>query len=241
MAGESLSHPQPANWRFEDEFFSISNIGKIYLPNFHLAYRFCSGTIFNLQRLKFMIHLTWEIIMASTSKRNGKTNSTSKDSKSSRPNKAVPFYSDVIGLAGTLLHSTQESGAEKISNFAEATRNFADDFEKIPNIRNYVTAAADQMDTLSEYVTESTLEEMMSDASDFAKRNPVATTALAIALGFGLTRIISNIDSVNEVNSSKRRYVKARTATSTSKRRSPSPNNSKANERGHAESASNAA
>jgi hypothetical protein len=188
-----------------------------------------------------MIHLTWEIIMANTSKRNGKTNSTSSDSKSSRSNKAVPFYSDVISLAGTLLHSTQKSGAEKISTFAEATRNFADDFEKIPNIQTYVTAAADQMDTLSEYVTETTLEEMMSDASDFAKRNPVATTALAIAVGFGLTRIIGSMGSVNEVYRSKRRSDKTRTATSTSKRRSPSPNNSKANERGHAESASNAA
>lgn len=181
--------------------------------------------------------------MANTSKRNAKSKSSAStsSSKSSRGRTSVPFYSDLIGLAGSLLHSTQESGAEKISTFADATRNFASDFENIPNIQTYVSSAADQMENLAGYVSETSLEEMVADAGEFAKRYPIATAAFAVAAGFSFVRIVRSSNTPTTTHRSRRRSNKPQPSAQSTRRRATSVSKHKANGRGHAETSANAA
>jgi hypothetical protein len=103
-----------------------------------------------------------------------------------------PFYGDILGIAGSLLRNRQAAGAEKIGSLADAARNFAHNLTDIPNIQTYATAAAEQMENLSDYVTDSSLEQMVDDATGFAKRYPVATAVFAVAVGFGFTRLMTH-------------------------------------------------
>ena len=88
---------------------------------------------------------------------------TSKSAKVGQRNASASsshaFYSDMLGIAGSMLRSRQAAGAEKISSLADAARNFAEDMADSPNIKTYVTGAAEQMENLSDYVTGSSLEE----------------------------------------------------------------------------------
>lgn len=119
------------------------------------------------------------------------TSSTAKAGQrkeSARTSQAL--FGDVLGIAGSLLRSRQVAGAEKISGLADAARTFADNLSDIPNIKTYVTGAAEQMENLSDYVTDSSIEEMVADATQVAKRYPVATAVFAVAVGFGVTRLV---------------------------------------------------
>lgn len=153
--------------------------------------------------------------MANTSNRSRKSKSSTSSSSanSSRGRNSVPFYNDIISLASSLLRSRQEAGAEKIGSVAEATRNFAGDFEDTPNMQTYINAAADQMDTLSEYVSETSLEDMVSEAAVFAKRYPVATLSFAAAAGFGIIRLVLANNSESDSRRSSRRANSRNTAS----------------------------
>ncbi len=121
------------------------------------------------------------------------TSSTAKAGQrkgSARTSQAL--YGDVLGIAGSILRSRQVAGAEKISGLADAARTFADNLSDIPNIKTYVTGAAEQIENLSDYVTESSIEEMVADATQVAKRYPVATAMFAVAVGFGVTRLVTH-------------------------------------------------
>ena len=156
---------------------------------------------------------------------------TSSTGKAGQRNASAPsshaFYSDILGVAGSMLRNRQAAGAEKISSLAGAARNFADDLTDIPNIKSYVTGAAEQMENLSDYVTGSSLEEIVDDATEIAKRYPVATAVFAAAVGFGFTRIMTH-----DSRSDRREGQKSRSrssgrgtvkATSTKKRASAKP------------------
>jgi hypothetical protein len=106
-----------------------------------------------------------------------------------------PFYGDILAIAGSLLRNRQEAGAEKIRSLAGAARGFAADLPDIPNIRTYAAAAADQMETLSDYASDTSMEQMVEDATDLAKRHPVATAAFAVAAGFGFVRLMTHAGS----------------------------------------------
>lgn len=124
------------------------------------------------------------------------SSSSSKSSKNSRGRgnnrSASAIYGDVLGIAGSLFRPRQEAGAEKIGTFADAARNFASDMTDIPYVQTYVSAAADQMEMLSEYVVDNDLEQMVEDAAGLAKRHPVATAAFAVAAGFGFYRMMTH-------------------------------------------------
>jgi hypothetical protein len=125
------------------------------------------------------------------------------------------FYNDILSLAGGLMSSRKEQGAESLSAIAEATRDYADRLH-MPNIGNYVSSAADQLDYLSEYMGENDFETMIEDAGHFAKRHPFAMLGLAAAAGLGITRMMMMNDD------SPRHQGNSRSSTSTATRRRPS-------------------
>jgi hypothetical protein len=128
--------------------------------------------------------------MARKSNRSRKT-ATRGTARNARSPRATPLYSDMLGLAGGLLRSRQEQGAERIANLAEAARSVVDELNDVPTLQTYVESAALQLDHLSDYVAERDLEDMVGDATRFARQYPVATMAFAVAAGFGFTRIMA--------------------------------------------------
>jgi hypothetical protein len=161
---------------------------------------------------------------ASTSAKTGQRNAGARSSHA--------FYGDMLGIVGSLLRSRQAAGAEKISSLAVVARNFANDLADIPNIKTYVTGAAEQMENLSDYVTESSFEEMVDDATQLAKRYPVATAVVAAAVGFGFTRLMTHNGRATAATNQKstRRSSGARIAkASATKKRSSVTRKTRAN------------
>jgi hypothetical protein len=140
------------------------------------------------------------------------SNRTARQRSPQRP--STPMYGDILGIVGSLMRHRQESGAAKIGSMANAARNFAADLADIPNVKTYVHAAANQMENLSDYVSDSSLEQMMKDATAFAKRHPTATAAFAVAAGFGFTRLMTHGAADHRATSSKTgKRATARSAT----------------------------
>lgn len=128
--------------------------------------------------------------MARKSKRSRKT-STRGAERNARSPRATLLYSDMLGLAGGLLRSRQEQGAERIANLAEAARSVVNELNDVPTLQTYVESVVDQLDHLSDYVAERNLEDMVGDATRFARQYPLATMAFAVAAGFGFTRVLA--------------------------------------------------
>lgn len=101
------------------------------------------------------------------------------------------LYDDILTLAGGLLRTRKDSGAGKLGSLADATRKFANDLPEMPNFKNYVASAAEQIDDLSGYVMDTELEQMIDDAGKFARQHPLATLGIAAIAGFGMTKMIT--------------------------------------------------
>jgi hypothetical protein len=121
-----------------------------------------------------------------------RTASPTKPRRAGQRRSAGAFYSDILSVAGTLFRNRQQAGADKIGLLSAAARNFAADLIDIPNIQSYAHAAADQMETLGDYVADNSMERIAEDAMAIAKRHPVATAAFAVAVGFGFTRLMTH-------------------------------------------------
>jgi hypothetical protein len=146
-----------------------------------------------------------------------KTTSSTKNSAQGTIRRAGgALYGDVMGIAGSLLRSRKEAGAEKINSFAGAARNFAVEMTASPNIQTYVDAAAEQMESLADYVQDNTIEQMGDDAVIFARRHPMATIAFAVAAGFGFTRLLTHggIDFRQTKSKATKGTTRSRTAKS---------------------------
>lgn len=128
--------------------------------------------------------------MATKKKRNQA--SASRSGRSGSQRHATPFYNDLMGIAGSLLRSRQQDGAEKISSLAGAARNMAAELPEVPYVQTYVSATADQIDMLADYVSQNSLEQMVEDGTALAKRHPVLTLASAIAVGYVVTRLAAS-------------------------------------------------
>ncbi len=100
------------------------------------------------------------------------------------------IYDDILSLAGSLIGSRKEKGADQLTAFADATRQYGESLD-IPHINAYVSSAADQLDYLSDYMVDNDLEKMLADAAAFAKRHPAAAFGLVAAAGFAVTRFAS--------------------------------------------------
>ncbi len=153
--------------------------------------------------------------------------------------KSMPFYTDIMNIAGSMLRSRQEMGSEKIASVAQTTRNFAGEFNDIPNIQTYVEAAADQMENLSEYVADTSLEDMITDATTVARHNPVATLAFTAVVGFAITRMFAGHRSEGDASTSGSN--RGRSKATASRSRSTSGLKAKANGRDTAHASANAA
>jgi hypothetical protein len=93
-------------------------------------------------------------------------------------------------MASIWLGSQKSTIAQRLHDAALGLRNFSGNLEDRPNLREYVQAAADGIDTLSEEVERRDLEELARTAEDAIRRQPVAVFAGLLITGMLIARML---------------------------------------------------
>lgn len=107
-----------------------------------------------------------------------------------RKSTANRLFDDALSLASTLADSRKRAGADKLVEFAEATRHFGATLDDFPQLRAYSDTAADNLDDFADYVARTDIPDMLDDFASFARRQPVATLTLGVAAGLAVTQLM---------------------------------------------------
>lgn len=100
------------------------------------------------------------------------------------------FMDDILAMAGSLANSRREYAAAQLESLADSVRQFTESMPNVPTVRAYATTAADSLEELAGYVTESDLNDMISDARDFSRRHPLATFGGSLAAGLLIAQLV---------------------------------------------------
>ncbi|MBL8792097.1 MAG: hypothetical protein JNM45_16515 [Rhizobiales bacterium] len=97
------------------------------------------------------------------------------------------FYDRLLGNAmyfsGAIARTGLEYGAEKIQSLAGLARTYSEEQVNTPQIQEYAELAADSLDDLAAYVSDTDIEVMLEDARDFAYRHPWAVVSAGLVGG----------------------------------------------------------
>lgn len=125
--------------------------------------------------------------MAKSSK---KPTSTKRSRSNSARNGTSRMFKDGLSFASGLLESQKDLGSEKISEFASATQEYATSMKDIPAFKETVSYAGEVMENMADYISNNSLEKILSDASGYVKRYPIA--AIAAGATVGLIAIVAS-------------------------------------------------
>lgn len=135
---------------------------------------------------------------------------------------------DVLALAGTFGNLKKDLGADKILEFAAATREFASSMADIPSLNRYADMAIESLEAVSDYVRETDFEQIALDASNFSRRHPIVVIAGGVVAGLVATQILrSNRGILNprrSAKSTKRSSATNKTRNAAVSRPSKKPN-----------------
>jgi hypothetical protein len=96
--------------------------------------------------------------------------------------------------AGDKLVSAMEqqkaAGADFVRGMAGAMRRAANEFGEVPQAAQYIRAAADQIDSVSDAFKRRDLNQLVADVQDFARRQPTAFMGAAVLAGFAVMRFL---------------------------------------------------
>ncbi len=106
------------------------------------------------------------------------------------------IFDGAMAMARTLLNTKKDWGVEKLYEFADATQEYAAALDGIPNVGGYAAAAADSLKDLADYVNENEFDQILKDASTFARRHPVPMIIGGAIAGLALTQILRSDETV---------------------------------------------
>lgn len=125
---------------------------------------------------------------------------------------------DVLALAGTLVRSQKDMGADKLNSLASLTREYAASMTDLPNLRVQVASAADSLEGVADYVMHTEIEQMVGDAGTFARRHPLATLAMTVAAGMAASRLMYRQPVNTRARAGRKASPRRASASGTSKR-----------------------
>ena len=128
------------------------------------------------------------------------------------------IFDDVLALAGTLAKGRKDLGADKLHSLAELTREYAASMTDLPNLRVQVASAADSLEDVADYVMHTEIEQMVGDAGTFARRHPVATLAMTVAVGMAASRLMYRQPVTSRARSGSKASLRRASASGASKR-----------------------
>lgn len=112
----------------------------------------------------------------------GKTQSSSTN--------AFTLIGEVFAIAGALLKSRTDRGAEKLHSLSTATREYAATLTDMPQLRARVGAASESIDDVADYAIHTDIEHMVADATTFARKHPIASLSVAVAAGILVAAVL---------------------------------------------------
>ncbi|MET0483562.1 MAG: hypothetical protein ABWZ27_11685 [Aestuariivirgaceae bacterium] len=93
-------------------------------------------------------------------------------------------------MASTWLDGRKETLTQTFTSTAQGLRRLGDSYGDQPNIKSYIDAAADGLDTVSEELGNQRIEDLARQAESFSRNYPVTVFAGALAAGLVVSRIL---------------------------------------------------
>jgi hypothetical protein len=121
-------------------------------------------------------------------------------------------------MGSALLDSRKLAGAEKVAALAEAAQTLSGSLDKMPALQQYADTAAQSLDSLSNYIETTDVDDIFEDAVEIAKAQPVLTLTLTIVGGIAVTQMLRTWRADGRLALRPRRAAK-RKARSGAKRR----------------------
>jgi hypothetical protein len=103
---------------------------------------------------------------------------------------AAYIFDGVVSLTRPLIEAKKEWGVQRLTEFADATQEYATSLKDIPNVGSYAKATASSLQELVDYVNDTDIDQMLKDASNFAKRNPLPMIVAGAIAGLILTQTL---------------------------------------------------
>jgi ElaB/YqjD/DUF883 family membrane-anchored ribosome-binding protein len=110
---------------------------------------------------------------------------------------ATKLRSQATDKARTAAEEGKTRATETIDNLARAVHDAAGNLEQQvgPQVGQYAHRAADALDSLSESLRNKSVDELVDDARNFARRSPAIAIGAAVAVGFALARFLKATSS----------------------------------------------
>jgi hypothetical protein len=103
--------------------------------------------------------------------------------------KAQQFREEAKGAA----QDFKEAGASQIGGISRAVHGMADELgREMPQAADYIHSAAERLDGVSTALREQSLDEIMSNFTGFARRQPFAVFAGSVVAGLALSRFLKS-------------------------------------------------
>jgi hypothetical protein len=119
------------------------------------------------------------------------------------------IFDDVIDLASTLFRNRKAAGADRLRSLAEATRDYAASMKDLPTLQQQAHLASENIGNFAEYVLNTDIKHMVSDATVLARRRPLLTLGVAAVAGLAATRLVAS-SSIPTAPTVRRKTKKAR-------------------------------
>lgn len=113
-------------------------------------------------------------------------------SQGNRGSEGRALFDDLLTMAGSLAESRREYASGQLETLADTIRQFGGSVPSLPAVSTYAQTAADSLEDLADYVLESDLPDMVSDAREIARRHPLATFGGSIVAGLVITQLVQN-------------------------------------------------
>src|SRR5689334_22913964 len=92
-----------------------------------------------------------------------------------------------------MLDSQKDAGARYVGGIAEAMRRAAREFDRdLPIAGTALRKGASQVDSVSGSVKQGDFNDLLSEAQDFARRQPAVFLGMTVLAGFGIVRFLKS-------------------------------------------------
>jgi hypothetical protein len=122
------------------------------------------------------------------------TNSRTDDARKTKPDLGAAvseIRTALSGKAGELAGRSAESGAAAVSALGKTAATLAGSLEEqSPAVADYVRSTGQRIDRLADDLRDKSAGELLTIATDFGKRQPLALLAGSAIVGFALARIV---------------------------------------------------
>ncbi|HMR63632.1 MAG TPA: hypothetical protein PKE64_06415 [Anaerolineae bacterium] len=109
-------------------------------------------------------------------------------------NKVMEAKDHVQNQAKEAAEARKSQAASEINAVAQALRTSGEEMERQdhPGVANYTNQMAERLERVSSYIEERNVDQLLSEAADFARRRPEVFLGGAFVLGVALGRFLSS-------------------------------------------------